>query len=374
MRVLHVIDNLSPGGTERQCLDLVRSMTARGVDTAVLYARGGALLGEFERTGATVQAAPAVSFRSPRAVVGVGQLARMIARWAPDVVQTYGFYSDLPGLPAAFLARVRVRVAGRRDLGSALSPSQRAANRWTWKLAHRIVVNSEAVREDVFRRDQVARDKVVVIRNGVDLRRWMTAAPGAGDAVPAVVGMVAHFRPQKDHVMFLRAAQEVRKAMPSVRFCLVGAGPLESTIREAAERSGLGPHVDFLVGLEGDAVRAAMSRFRVSVLSSKDNEGLPNTVLESMAIGLPVVATAVGGTPEVVEEGETGFLVPAGDAAGLASRIVRLLQEPERARAMGERARKKIACQFSLERMGDQFLELYRTLLGRARVAPVPAG
>jgi len=189
-----------------------------------------------------------------------------------------------------------------------------------------------------------------------------------------VVGMVAHFRPQKDHVMFLRAAHEVLKVMPAVRFCLVGEGPLEKTIREAAERSGLGPHVDFLVGLEGDAVRAAMSRFRVSVLSSKDNEGLPNAVLEAMAVGLPVVATAVGGTRELVDEGETGFLVPAGDAVGLASRIVRLLQEPARARAMGERARKKIAGQFSLERMGDQFVDLFQTLLGRTRVAPVAAG
>jgi len=202
-----------------------------------------------------------------------------------------------------------------------------------------------------------------VIRNGLDLRQWPALHPLADRPNGAVVGMVAHFRPQKDHLTFFHAAREILRVMPSVRFCLVGSGDLEDQVRESAARSGIASQVDFLVGLDGEAVRTAVSKFHVSVLSSKDNEGLPNVVLESMAAGLPVVATMVGGTPEIIEEGMTGFLVPAGNPALLADRILRLLKEPSLARAMGERGRQKMAREFTMDRMRDQFLELYGALL-----------
>lgn len=371
MRVLHVIDNLCPGGTERQCVELVRSMVGRGVETAVFYFRPGALVAELEGLGVTVRPAPPVRFRSPGAPIQLIRLARTIAEWAPDVIQTYGFYSNVPGILAAFLARVPVRVAGRRELARYFGRAQRSTDRWAWRLAQRIVVNSEAVRQQLIHQEGIAPNKVVVIRNGLDIGQWPAPHPYPDGPDGAVVGMVAHFRPQKDHFTFLRAAREILQAMPSVRFCLVGSGDLEGLIRESAARSGIASQVDFLVGLEGEAVRAAVAKFRISVLSSKDNEGLPNAVLEAMAAGLPVVATTVGGTPEIIEDGETGFLVPAGDPALLAARVLGLLKEPSLARAMGERARRKVEREFTVDRMAGQFLGLYRGLLadklGRGR-------
>jgi len=238
------------------------------------------------------------------------------------------------------------------------------ADRWAWKLAHRVVVNSEAVREQVVSREGMRADRVVVIRNGLDLGEWRTAdrGPNGGDG-DVVVGMVAHFRKMKDHPTFLRAAREILSVVPSVRFHLVGSGTLEGTARDIAQRLGIAAHVDFLGGLEGEALRSAVRRFRVSVLSSKDNEGLPNAVLESMGAGLPVVATAVGGTPELIEDGSTGFLVPPGDAAALAERVVLLLKDPGLARAMGERGRQRVEGGFNMDRMADRFLGLYRDLL-----------
>jgi glycosyltransferase involved in cell wall biosynthesis len=363
IRVLHVIDSLSPGGTERQCLELARSLSARGIENAVFYFRTGPLLTELEQLGVTVVAAPPVSFRSSRAPFRLIQLACMIRRWAPSIVQTYGFYSNLPGLPAAFFARVPVRVASRREFAQYLSPAQRSADRWAWKLAQRIVVNAEAVRQQLIGQEGVDLNKVVVIRNGLNPGQWPTS-----DHVPtrdgqAVVGMVARFWEQKDHVTFLRAAREILRVVPSVRFCLIGSGPLESAIREVAQHLGITARVDFCVGLEGEALRAAVRRFHVSVLSSKNNEGLPNAVLESMAAGHPVVATAVGGISEIIEDGVTGFLVPPEDPAALAERVVLLLKEPALARTMGEAGRQKVGCEFTMDRMADQFLRLYGDLL-----------
>ncbi|MBI2524703.1 MAG: glycosyltransferase [Candidatus Rokubacteria bacterium] len=365
MRVVHVIDNLAPGGTEKQCLELARGLVALGADSRVLYLQGGPLLAELEASGLAAHAVPVGSFRSPRFPRNLARLAGAIRHLGPDVVQTYGFYSNLPGLLAAWLARVPVRVGGRRDLGAHLRPVQRRADRAGWRLADRVVVNSESVRRDLVVHG-VTPAKLVVVRNGVNLALWPAPVPPAVEG-DATVGMVAHFREQKDHVTFLRAAAEVIRRVPAIRFVLVGSGPLEAAMRKRAREMGIADRVEFLGRLEGEALRAAVRRLRVSVLTSKNNEGLPNAVLESMAAGLPVVATPIGGTPEVVEDGLTGFLVPPGDPAALAERIVLLLKDPSMARAMGEKGRRRIAREFPVQRMVSEFHVLYQQLLQRKR-------
>ncbi len=366
MRVVHVIDNLFPAGTERQCLELVRGLARLDVRNAVFYFRPGPLLAELEGAGVAVRALAQASVRSARFPTAVVALARETRRWAPDVVQTYGFHSNLRGLVAGLLSAVPVRVAGWREFGTCLSRGQRRVNRWAWRLAHRIVANSEAVRRQLVADEGVSPDKVVVIRNGLDLRPWLTETGPIDDDGDLVVGMVAHFRPEKDHVTFLRAAGEVLKVVPSARFCLVGSGPLEPAMRERADRLGIAGRIEFRGRLEAAALHAAVRQFRVAVLASK-TEGLPNTVLESMAAGRPVVATAVGGTEEVIEDGVTGFLASPEDPAGLALGIIRLLKDPALARRMGERGRQKVEREFTADRMARQFLELYRNLLGDRR-------
>lgn len=369
MRVVHVIDSLTPGGTERQCLELARGLSRLGVTNTVLYFRPGPLLEEFQSAGVAVQAVPWAGLRSGRFFFSVLALTRAIRRWAPEIVQSYGFYSNLPGLTAARLARVPVRLGGRRELAKFLTPAQRRADRWVWRLAHRVVVNSEAVRRQLISEERVRPDKVVVIRNGLAADLWLAPDDPAHANGDPVVGMVAHCREQKDHMTFLRAAREVLNFVPSARFCLVGWGLLDNpTLQECLQQLGIADHVDFRGGLEGEALRAAVRHFTVSVLSSKNNEGLPNTVLEAMAASRPVVATAVGGTPEVIDDGVTGFLVPPRDPAALAERIVRLLKDLSLALNMGERGRERVTREFTIERMSGQYHELYRGLLRGTRL------
>lgn len=367
MRVVHVIDSLYPGGTERQCLELARGLSRLGVGNAVFYFRPGPLLMEFQSAGAAVQALPQASVQSSRFFFSLLALARALRREAAEIVQSYGFYSNLRGLTAARLAGVPVRVAARRELAKFLTPAQRRADRWVWRLAHRVVVNSEAVRRQVISEERVRPDKVVVIRNGLAADLWLAADDPAHANGDPVVGMVAHFREQKDHVTFLRAAREVLNFVPSARFCLVGLG-LNAPLREYVQQLGLTDYVDFRGGLEGEALRTAVRRSTVSVLSSKNNEGLPNAVLEAMAASRPVVATAVGGTPELIDDGVTGFLVPPQDPGALAERVVRLLKDPALARGMGERGRERVAREFTIERMCGQYHDLYRNLLRGTRL------
>ena len=370
LRVLHVIDNLSPGGTEKQCMELVRGLVGEGVQNAVIYFRAGPLLAQMERLGVTIRTVQQGSFRSARFPIRLMGLARLIRQWGPTVVQTYGFYSNVPGLLAAFFAGVPVRVAGRRDLGDHLRPAQRRADRLVRTVAHRVVANSEAVRQHLLTHENACPHKVVVIRNGLNLLHWPPSDPAVANHRSTVVGMVAHFRAQKDHATFLMAAREILKVVPSVHFSLVGSGPLMHAVRERAQQLGIAPHVTFHGILEGEPLRATMSQFCVSVLTSQDNEGMPNAVLESMAIGCPVVATEVGGTSEIIDDGVTGFLVPPRDPEALARRVISLLNDPSLSQAMAERARHTVEREFQVKRMVDQFHGLYRALL-RERL-PVP--
>ncbi len=364
MRVLHVIDNLDPGGTEQQCVELVRGLCRVGVRNAVFYFRAGSLLGTLERLDITLRAVPLAS-RTVWLPVELMSLARAIGQWRPDVVQTYGFQSNVPGILAAFLARVPVRIAGRRWYRDYLSPVNYRVDRAVWRLAHRIVANSHAIRRHLVVVDRVAPDRVAVIRNGVDAESWLPVEPVEPTAEPRV-GMIAHFRPGKDHSTFVRAAGLVRKVIPSARFCLLGSGPTEASVRACASALGINGQLEFRGQLRGQAFRAAVKQLSVSVLASM-SEGLPNAVIESMAAARPVVATSVGGTPELVEDGVTGFLVPPEDPEALADRVIRLLANPSLARSMGERGRQKIERELTVERMVTQFHELYRHLLRERR-------
>src|SRR5207244_4233745 len=180
-----------------------------------------------------------------------------------------------------------------------------------------------------------------------------------------VVGMVANFRYPKDHATFLKAALLVSEKVPTAEFHLIGEGPGEAEARALVDAFALGDRVRFLGALPPEAVWTAMNRFSVSVLSSL-SEGMPNVVLESMLAARPVVATAVGGVVEVIEHGETGFVVPPRDANALAASIAALLKDPDGAARMGAAGRAHARATYSVDRMVNDFQELWASLGARA--------
>jgi glycosyltransferase involved in cell wall biosynthesis len=232
---------------------------------------------------------------------------------------------------------------------------------------------SGAVREQTIRADRINPDKVVTIPNGIEIDK-LAAADGSaalrhalrlGDASPLIV-TVGHIRRVKGFDVLLRAAAEVCQVYPNATFLVVGSvqepdcdRDLQSLVRQLK----LERNVRFLGKMENESVWSLLKFCDVFCQPSR-SEGMSNALLEAMGCGLPCVATAVGGTPEVLEDGRTGYVVPSEDPHAAANRILALLGDPERARSMGNLARLVIEEKFSAQGMIRNMAGMYDQLLG----------
>jgi len=239
---------------------------------------------------------------------------------------------------------------------------------FTAKLTDRVIAVSDEVREYQIRYTGISPEKIIVIENGVDVKRFANQE-NAGLAIRdelqihsgmPVVGIIGRLQPQKDHSNFLTAAVQIRKKLPEARFLIVGDGPLREELMAQAQTLGLGSAVIFC-GVRQD-IPAVLAALNVLVISSKW-EGLPVTLLEGLAARCPIVSTAVGGVPNVVMDGESALLVPSEDSSALAIAVLKILQSPSLAKSLVEAGFVKVNNQFSLDAMVAKILNLYRELL-----------
>jgi glycosyltransferase involved in cell wall biosynthesis len=213
--------------------------------------------------------------------------------------------------------------------------------------------------------------RVSVIHNGVDCERFrpernrtyarfMLDAPLEGP----IIGAVAGFRPEKGHDVLIDAMRLLGTAAPAATLLLLGDGPLRGAVERSVARLGLADRVIFAGGRRD--VDRLLPACDLVVLPSRE-EGVPVSALEAMACGLPVVATRVGGTPEVVEEGRTGLLVPPCDARAIAAAVLHLLRNPERARSLGKEGRDRVLARFEAREMVRRTTDLYGDLMERRK-------
>ncbi len=324
-----------------------------------------------------IPAFPLDSFYDRNALVQLRRFASHLRTAKINILHTHDFYTNIFGMTAGALARVPVRIASRREISGMRSTAQTKMQGFAYALAHQVVANSEAVRRQLVA-EGVRAEKIAVIYNGLNLDRVASAPTLTRAEALAALGLpselcqrhlvtiVANMRlAVKDYPLFLRAARRVREAVPAAAFLLAGEGELTESIKATAKELELDRDAFFLGRCEQLAELFAISA--VCVLSSKA-EGFSNSILEYMAAARPVVATDVGGAGEAVVEGETGYLVPAGDDQMMAERIISLLREPERARAMGQHGRRVVAQKFSRQIQLERTVELYDALLHRGRV------
>ena len=371
-RVLQLLDSFNQGGSERQAVQLARLLHESGqyeVLVACLDGRG-VLRAEIERLGLPeIREFPLSSFHDANFVRQAVRFAGYLRRQKVAVVQSSDFYTNIFGMLSAKLAGVPVRIAARRESGKR-SAFKRHIERLAYRLAQAVIANCEAVRDELIA-EGVPERKVLVSYNGLELAKFkprqesqrdeLLASFGLSKAVDRrLVTMVANLRPVKDQATFLLAARQVRDAVPDAAFCLAGEGELLEPLRRQAAQLGLANDVFFTGRCQRVADLLAISD--VGVLSSA-SEGFSNAIIEYMAAGLPVVATDVGGAREAVVEGETGFLVPAGDADAMADRLKQLLNDPPRMRSMGERARRIVEEKFSSTALFERTRRLYEQLL-----------
>jgi glycosyltransferase involved in cell wall biosynthesis len=372
--VLKVVPTLMCGGTENQFMTLGRLIDRSRFDlTFACLRRWGPFVDELGQLGIPLHEYQVSTFRSVQALAQQARLARQIARSRIDVVHAYNFYGNVFAVPPGRLT-APVVIASIRDRSPYLTAMQKRVQRYACQFADRILVNADAVRDWLVGEEGYDPANIVVIRNGVDTTRF-TGAP-AGDRIRSELGIradarlvvvVSRLTRMKGLEQFLASAAALKQRYPGLRFLIVGetSPPDPEYLRELEHLSaalGVADRVVF-TGRRSD-VPAVLSAADVAVMPSL-NEALSNVLLESMAAGAPVVATRVGGTPEALEDGETGLLVPAGDAAAITTAVSRLLDDRALACRLGQAARARIADRFSVDRMVRATENLYLELLAR---------
>ena len=352
IRVMYVVPDLGVGGAERHVTRLMPNLDRSRFDTAVVcIGDEGKLFGDLAASGTR---AVALHRSKRQAVRALRDLTREMRNFAPDVVITRGYNAETLGRIAAWLTHVPHSVVWVHNHGD-IEP--RGAVR---RIADRVLDRVTSAYFGVARAQidymvddlKYSPDKIRIIHNGVDPDgfqwtddRSAVSDLGIGES-DKVVGILAMLRPEKDHDNFLRAARLVVDRVPDAKFLVVGDGPMRPEIERLIRELDLDDCV-VLTGSRSD-VPDLLRAIDVFVLSSYTVECFPNALLEAMAAGRPAVCTAVGGVPEMIEEPETGYLVPPRDPDALADRLVHILSDSELAHRMGRAARARVEALFSL--------------------------
>jgi glycosyltransferase involved in cell wall biosynthesis len=354
------LTSFHPGGTEQQMTELVRRLDRNRFDVHVIcFHREGSWLPRVEACAPVVEF-PISGFTRPATVARAAEFARWCRSHRIAVVHTCDLYANTFALPAAAVAGVPVRIGSRRELAPDKSPGQIALQRQAYRCAHAVVANSAAAAHHL-RREGVPADRIRVISNGIQPDRFACARTN-GPLTNILT--VANLRREKAHEVLFAAIARLAPRHPAIRLRVAGNGPRADELRALALSLGIADRVAFLGHRED--VHTLLADADLFVLPSR-SEAFPNSVVEAMAAGLPVIASGVGGLLELVEPGRTGVLVPPDDPAALASAIERLVGDPSCARALGDAARRTIIERYSFDRMVQAFEDLYRSLLPRTR-------
>ena len=376
-----MIDKPALGGGQTAVLLLARGLDPDLFEVAVSSAGPGPLVDEAGRSGLRHIPFIPVSRLSLRPAAAI---ARILDAEQADVLHTHGGYAGLYGRLAARRARTPVIVHTLHGIHYLhyRNPALRVFSIWQEIFLSRttdalvLVCQSDLARA---KRHRLApRDRLVTIPNGLDIGPGGDPPPasdigriiGAGSGGP-VVGTVARLHRQKGISHLLRAAPKILAAVPGTRIVVVGEGPLGGKLRRRAAALGLEGRFIFLG--ESEDARRIMSLFDVFVLPSLW-EGLPFVLVEAAALGKPIVASAVDGVPEIIDNGKTGILVPPGDAEALANAVISLLSDRPSAAAMAAAAKALIPPRFPLRRTIEQhqslYLRLYHQKTGRETGIP----
>ncbi|MBV9181330.1 MAG: glycosyltransferase [Acidobacteria bacterium] len=370
-RVFFLLDSFMIGGTETQAVELARRLPALNYDVTIgCLQMEGPLLERLRSTPVrVVHIDLGGGVDSPSGMLALIRLARFLRREGFEILHAHDLWSNLAGMVAAVMGGVPVRITSQRDLSHLPwygTRYRRRILRFVQARSSMILTNAKAIRDGLIQEEGLPEKKVCVVYNGVDLERLQRVPrnrealfPGStGNKLVVLVGnMISDV---KGHRTLISAAPEILRCFPRTQFVLVGDGVKRNEFEAQVEQLGLKKHFLFL-GRRTD-VPEILACADIGILPSRA-EGLPNAVLEYLASGLPVVASALGGNLEVIEDGVTGVLIPPEDPARLADALTRLMEDEPLALKLAAAGRDHVSKNFSFERLGGEIDKLYSRLL-----------
>ena len=298
--------------------------------------------------------------RQPWDLAAIRKIMRLVEELGVEVLHTHSSVDSWAGALAARWGKTTALVRTRHIS----VPVKRPGLNRLYYFPDAIITAGEHIRRDLLRTHKIPAERVVSIPTGVDTTFFYPRPPDRtlqkklGLAEEArVISLVAVLRTQKRHEIVIAAARQVLEAFPDVRFLFVGEGPGRERIQKAIVAQGLESFF-ILTGHRGD-IPEILALTEVGVISSSA-EGVPQFLLQALAMGKPVVATRVGGIPEIVSSGVNGLLIPPEDPRSLAEALIDLLRHPDRAGLLGRAGQKGVEEEYTLERMGEKVLDVYR--------------
>lgn len=368
-QIVFLITGLAYGGAETQLVNLATSLKKRGWEVRVVsMLPPQAFTEELKEAGI-----PLLTLNMRRGVAdprAVFRLVKMLREWRPQILTSFMFHANLLGRIAGRLAGVPIVVSSIRNENFGGSRRDRVLRMTDW-MGEISTTNSNLAADKLVKRGVMPADKIRVIPNGLVLDKF-TVKDSSRVGLRQQLGItedeflwlaVGRLEEQKDYSNLLQAFKIIIQDGHKAQLRVAGQGPLLENLQRQSINLGISDRVVFL-GLRRD-IPSLLDAADGFVLSSAW-EGLPNVVMEAMAAAKPVVATCVGGVPELVQEGVNGYIVPPGDSEVLAAAMVKMMALPEAERqAMGRAGRVHIEANYSLERVVDQWEELYRELLQR---------
>ncbi len=373
-RLLILTVGFAVGGAEQLVLTTAPRLQRDGFEVTVACLKGWGVLGnELEARGVRSIALGATGMFDLRVL---GRLLSILRRDRIQIIRGHLFWANLVARIVGRLASVPVIVTTHHDTFSWMRWYHRLAERLTAPLSDVVTTCSESVRRQAMETFGLGPGRVRTLRNAIEIpdvipdtatrarvRRELGASPG--DLLIGTLGRLDE--PKKGLAVFLAAARLLSREFPRLRFAIIGAGPARASLEERAAREGVS-HCTVFPGIRRDVPEIMRALDLLAQPSLWEGFGL--TIVEAMAVGTPVVASRVGGIPEVVEEGVTGLLVPPGDPQALASACARLLKDPESAARMGQAGIARARTEFGIERLVREIEVLYRELLDRDRGLP----
>ncbi len=354
-RICHVSMTLLTGGLERLLVEFGRHHDASRFDLRfVSLAELGPPAEELRRMRFSVES---VNLPGRGKLPALRSLRSLLQRDRVDIVHTHNTYAHFYGTVAASWAGVRHVINSQHGRGC----GPRTKDKLLFRLANlktsRVVGVSEDAAALCRGEDPWAASKTKVIWNGIDTSRFVYRGP----AKAPVAISVARLSPEKDFPTLLKATAIVVRQVSDFKLMMIGNGAERAKLEAMAKSLGIEPNVQFLGERSDVPELLAQAGFFVS---SSKSEGISLTILEAMAVGLPVVTTRVGGNPEIVLEGQTGYLVPDQNPEALATAMLQMLAQRDQWPAMGELGRKRVEQQFEIRTMIRQYEELYTEVLG----------